>query len=65
MPNNPISIQCFNCKSVSKFNQFSINPVTGHRECPECGYEGGKLTPKDPTDHQDEWDELFGDEDLE
>jgi hypothetical protein len=57
--NKPISIKCFNCKSVSLYEAFEVNPVTDCRVCPECGYEGGRLTPNDPSDHQDEWDELF------
>jgi hypothetical protein len=58
----PISVQCFNCKYITNFEKFEINPVTESKVCPECGYEGGKLTPNDPSDHQDEWDNLFKDD---
>jgi hypothetical protein len=56
-------IQCLNCRKRNSADEYKFSDVTGSRVCPECGYEGGRLSPADPGEHQDEWDSLFGDDD--
>lgn len=58
-------IECLKCHRTNSVEEYEISDVTGSRVCPECGYEGGKLSAEDSGEHQDEWDSLFDDEDEE
>jgi hypothetical protein len=58
-------IECLNCHKNNSTDKYKVSNVTGSRVCPECGYEGGRLSPADPAEHQDEWDNLFEDDEDE
>jgi len=52
-------VACLKCHKSNPVDEYILSETTGSRVCPECGYEGGKLSPRDSAEHQEEWDSLF------
>lgn len=52
-------IECIKCHRNSPKSDYEVSDITGSHVCPNCGYEGGKLSHGDQGEHQDEWDSLF------